>query len=124
LHLVPCLGSIAYAYLNGFLAGWDYHQSFMVERLNLNWHQQWDFTTARKSDYTYFGFGCTLLSLIPLANFVFCFTNNVGAAIWAANLYKEMALAQEAAGKTTTGQTSVEKGELATVPSSSSSSAV
>lgn len=126
LHLVPCLGTIAFAYINGvscvatahcprastrryfleffcfsptdlqLLAGWDYHQEFMVQRLGLNWHEQWDYVMARKSDYTYFGFGCTLLSLVPLLNFVFCFTNNVGAAIWAANLYKEMAATQEA----------------------------
>lgn len=111
LHLIPCIGSVAYAYLNGLLAGWDYHQDFLVENLNLNWHEQYDFVMARKSDYTYFGFGCMLLSLVPLANFVFCFTNNVGAAIWAANLYKTMAIEQEAKA----GAQAATDGQAATV---------
>lgn len=36
-----------------------------------------------------------LLQMIPVANFVFMFTNHVAAAIWCANMYKAMIKEQE-----------------------------
>jgi hypothetical protein len=98
------------------LAGWDYHQGFFVT-LRWSWQTQYNYVTSKKADYTYFGFGAMFLNMIPLANFIFPFvmftfnnkkkiamksnsrcasqTNNVGAAIWAANLAKEMQIAAE-----------------------------
>jgi hypothetical protein len=95
LHLIPCVGTVLFCYLNGctpaslelfslfsggfpsqscfaVLAGWDFHQSFFVS-LRWSWQTQYNYVTSKKADYTYFGFGAMFLSMIPIGNFIFPF---------------------------------------------------
>lgn len=45
--------------------------------MNWKFQAQYDFVTARKTDYTYFGFGSMMLNMIPIANFIFAFVSAV-----------------------------------------------
>jgi uncharacterized protein involved in cysteine biosynthesis len=56
------------------LAGWDYHQPFF-SRMHWKFQAQYNFVSARKTDYTYFGFGAMVLNMIPIANFIFAFVS-------------------------------------------------
>lgn len=47
------------------------------------------------SDWSSFGVPAVLLELIPLAGIFFSFTNNVGAALWAADIEKGSATSEQ-----------------------------
>lgn len=49
---------------------------------------QEDWVEKRKGAYTGFGVVGVLLEMVPIAGILFAFTNNVGAALWAADLEK------------------------------------
>lgn len=82
LHLIPILGTIAFCYINGLFLAWGNQQPYF-HAFGVPWQQQWNsWVSPHKSDYFAFGFSAQLLNLIPVVNFLFIFTNFVGAAIW------------------------------------------
>lgn len=95
LHILvqSTVGTLAFCYLNGLLATWSLKMPYF-HAFNISWQQQWnEFVSPNKSDYYSFGFSAMLLNCIPVVNFLFVFTNNIGAAIWCANEQKARAAA-------------------------------
>ncbi|CAH0521790.1 unnamed protein product [Peronospora belbahrii] len=85
LHLLPILGSILYASLNGTIVAWEYHLLYF-ELKNFSYGQQRDFVDKYKVQYSSFGMQALLLEMIPGLGLLFVFTNAVGAALFAAQL--------------------------------------
>jgi uncharacterized protein involved in cysteine biosynthesis len=85
LNVIPIIGSIAFAYINGMMYGWELHQNYF-ERKRMDFRMQWDHVSANRWAYTTFGAASILLALIPLLNIVTIFTSRVGAALWVVDM--------------------------------------
>eukprot|EP01102_Stenamoeba_stenopodia_P012318 TRINITY_DN386_c0_g3_i1.p1 TRINITY_DN386_c0_g3~~TRINITY_DN386_c0_g3_i1.p1 ORF type:complete len:587 (-),score=146.78 TRINITY_DN386_c0_g3_i1:157-1917(-) len=91
LNLVPIIGNIVFFFLSGTVFAWNLHAGYFGSR-DLAFGQQLRFVASHWFDYLSFGFVCLALDMVPIVNFVFIFTNMVGAALWAADLEKSNAL--------------------------------
>lgn len=90
LNLIPVVGSVLYAWLNGTLMAWGYHM-YYFEMKNFSYGQQKAFVQQHKFQYSTFGMQAVLMELIPGVGYLFIFTNTVGAALLAASFEKEEA---------------------------------
>lgn len=88
LNLIPVVGSVLYAWLNGTLMAWGYHM-YYFEMKNFSYGQQKAFVQQHKFQYSTFGMQAVLMELIPGVGYLFIFTNTVGAALMAASFEKE-----------------------------------
>ncbi|KAG1690185.1 hypothetical protein DVH05_028392 [Phytophthora capsici] len=88
LNLLPIIGSILYAWLNGTILAWEYHLLYF-EFKNFSYGQQKAFIKEHKVQYSSFGMQALLMEMIPGVGSLFVFTNTCGAALMAANLEEE-----------------------------------
>lgn len=88
LNLIPIIGSVVYAWLNGTLLAWGYHMTYF-EYKNFSYGQQKAFIKEHKVQYASFGMQAVLMEMIPGFGSLFVFTNTVGAALFAAHLEEE-----------------------------------
>ncbi|KAI9188823.1 hypothetical protein H9P43_000245 [Blastocladiella emersonii ATCC 22665] len=99
IHAVPVLGTLAWIYLNGILLTWEYQQSwfdlygagFAVQKRYIKSHFGW---------YSGAGMLAQALEMIPMVNWIFCWSNAVGAALMVHDL-EEAGLFPQALADTT-----------------------
>ncbi|KAL4168035.1 hypothetical protein KRP22_011442 [Phytophthora ramorum] len=89
LNMVPVLGNITYAWLNGTLMAWEAHL-YYFEMKALDFEQQKEIVSQRKLQYSAFGMQAMLLEMIPIAGAIFMFTNAAAAALFAASIEREL----------------------------------
>ncbi|GJJ71227.1 CysZ protein [Entomortierella parvispora] len=85
LNLVPVLGQVIYAGINGWILTFGMRFHYDVEIRNYSVSQSKSEAWKRRSDFVGFGGIAVLLELIPLANLLFMWTNIVGCALWVAD---------------------------------------
>lgn len=88
INLLPIVGSVIYAWLNGTIVAWEYHLLFF-ELKNFTFAQQKAYVTDHKVQYSAFGMLAVLLEMIPGFGLLFAFTNTVGAALLAVHFEEE-----------------------------------
>ncbi|KAL7684823.1 hypothetical protein Plhal304r1_c034g0107801 [Plasmopara halstedii] len=88
LNLLPIVGSIMYAWLNGTILAWEYHLRYF-EFKNFTYAQQKAFINEHKLEYSSFGMQALLMEMIPGLGSLFVFTNAVGSALLAAHLEED-----------------------------------
>jgi len=86
LHAIPVLGTLIYCYINGWVMAWGHQIHYHVEIKEWPIKQSLKFAWKNRGDYSAFGFVAVALELIPIANFIFFWTNVVGAALWTADI--------------------------------------
>ncbi|RMX64103.1 hypothetical protein DD238_007872 [Peronospora effusa] len=89
LNMVPVLGNVMYAWLNGTLLAWESHL-YYFEMKAFDFDQQKEIIAKRKFQYSAFGMQAVLLEMIPVAGAFFMFTNAAGAALFAASIEKDI----------------------------------
>lgn len=89
LNMIPVLGNLTYAWLNGTLMAWEAHL-YYFEMKAFDFDQQKNIIAGRRFQYSAFGMQAMLLELIPIAGAIFMFTNVVGAALFAASIEKKL----------------------------------
>lgn len=90
LNVVPVVGNIVYAWLNGTLLAWEMHL-YYFEMKGWDYEQQKQLLDERRMQYATFGMQAMLLEMIPVAGVLFMFTNSVGSALFAASIEKDLA---------------------------------
>ncbi|KAI9234373.1 MAG: hypothetical protein BYD32DRAFT_358094, partial [Podila humilis] len=85
LNLIPILGQILYAMINGWLLTFGVRFHYDVEICNKTVSQSRKEAWQRRSEFSGFGSVAVGLEMIPLANLLFMWTNIVGAALWVAD---------------------------------------
>ncbi|OAQ33987.1 hypothetical protein K457DRAFT_148133 [Linnemannia elongata AG-77] len=85
LNLIPILGQILYATVNGWILTFGIRFHYDAEIRNMPVSQSRREAWARKSEYTSFGAVAVGLEMIPIANLLFMWTNIVGCALWVAD---------------------------------------
>ncbi|CAI5723049.1 unnamed protein product [Peronospora destructor] len=88
LNLLPIVGTMFYAWLNGTLVAWEYHLLYF-EFKNFSYEQQRAFVNNHKEQYLSFGMQALLMEMIPGVGLLSVFTNAVGAALFAAQFEEE-----------------------------------
>ncbi|CAI5723045.1 unnamed protein product [Peronospora destructor] len=89
LNMIPVLGNVMYAWLNGTLMAWESHL-YYFEMKAFDFDQQKEIIAQRKFQYSAFGIQAMLLEMIPIAGAIFMFTNAAGAALFAASIEKDL----------------------------------
>ncbi|RLN58527.1 hypothetical protein BBJ29_004474 [Phytophthora kernoviae] len=89
LNMIPVLGNITYAWLNGTLMAWEAHL-YYFEMKAFDFEQQKEIISQRKLQYSAFGMQAMLLEMIPIVGAIFMFTNSAGAALFAASIEKDL----------------------------------
>jgi hypothetical protein len=88
LNFIPIFGTIAFVLLQAQRAGPSAHaRYFQLKGWSAGQREKW--IEDHKAAYTSFGLPATLLETVPVANVFFAFTNQVGAALWAADLERQ-----------------------------------
>ncbi|KAF9933424.1 hypothetical protein FBU30_005458 [Linnemannia zychae] len=85
LNLIPILGQILYATINGWILTFGIRFHYDAEIRNIPVSQSRREAWARKSEFTSFGAVAVGLEMIPIANLLFMWTNIVGCALWVAD---------------------------------------
>ncbi|KAG0305214.1 hypothetical protein BGZ97_001188 [Linnemannia gamsii] len=85
LNLIPILGQILYATINGWILTFGIRFHYDAEIRNIPVSQSRREAWGRKSEYTSFGAVAVGLEMIPIANLLFMWTNIVGCALWVAD---------------------------------------
>ncbi|KAF9099087.1 hypothetical protein BGX23_004058 [Mortierella sp. AD031] len=85
LNLIPILGQILYATINGWILTFGIRFHYDAEIRNIPVSQARREAWKRKSEYTSFGAVAVGLEMIPIANLLFMWTNIVGCALWVAD---------------------------------------
>ncbi|KAG0289339.1 hypothetical protein BGZ96_007090 [Linnemannia gamsii] len=85
LNLIPILGQILYATINGWILTFGIRFHYDAEIRNMPVSQSRREAWGRKSEYTSFGAVAVGLEMIPIANLLFMWTNIVGCALWVAD---------------------------------------
>ncbi|KAG0089670.1 hypothetical protein BGZ92_004402 [Podila epicladia] len=85
LNLIPILGQILYAMINGWLLTFGIRFHYDVEICNMTVSQSRKEAWRRRKEFSGFGSVAVGLEMIPLANLLFMWTNIVGAALWVAD---------------------------------------
>jgi len=86
LHAIPIIGTVLYCYINGWVMTWGHQIHYHIEIKEWSINQSLRFAWKNRFDYSMFGFIAVALELIPIANFLFFWTNVVGAALWTADI--------------------------------------
>ncbi|CAG8685153.1 2219_t:CDS:2, partial [Cetraspora pellucida] len=89
LNALPIIGTLLYCYINGWIMTWGHQLHYHLEIKEFNVKQSIRFALNNSDDYVMFGMVAVALELVPLANFVFFWTNVVGAALWTADVIIE-----------------------------------
>ncbi|KAG0212491.1 hypothetical protein BGX28_006258 [Mortierella sp. GBA30] len=96
LNLIPILGQILYATINGWILTFGIRFHYDAEIRNIPVAQSRREAWQRRSEYAGFGSVAVALEMIPLANLLFMWTNIVGCALWVADeIEKEERLQQQ-----------------------------
>ncbi|KAF9896425.1 hypothetical protein BX616_007488, partial [Lobosporangium transversale] len=85
LNIVPILGQMAFAIINGWVLTFGLRFHYDAEIRNISVLQSRREAWQRRSDYTSFGAVAVGLEMIPIANIFFVWTNIVGCALWVAD---------------------------------------
>ncbi|KAF9576601.1 hypothetical protein EC968_006948 [Mortierella alpina] len=85
LNLIPILGQILYATINGWILTFGIRFHYDAEIRNLSVAQSRHEAWKRRSEYSGFGAVAVALEMIPIANLLFMWTNIVGCALWVAD---------------------------------------
>ncbi|KAG0325343.1 hypothetical protein BGZ99_000757 [Dissophora globulifera] len=85
LNVIPILGQIMYALINGWLLTFGLRFHYDVEIRNISVAQSRREAWSRRSEYSGFGSIAVALEMIPIANLLFMWTNIVGCALWVAD---------------------------------------
>ncbi|KAG0268303.1 hypothetical protein BGZ95_002508 [Linnemannia exigua] len=85
LNLIPILGQIMYATINGWILTFGIRFHYDAEIRNVPLAQSRREAWSRKAEYTSFGAVAVGLEMIPIANLLFMWTNIVGCALWVAD---------------------------------------
>ncbi|KAI1319270.1 hypothetical protein EDD11_004407 [Mortierella claussenii] len=85
LNLVPILGQILYAGINGWILTFGIRFHYDAEIRNLSVSESRKQAWRRRREYTGFGSIAVALEMIPIANLLFMWTNIVGCALWVAD---------------------------------------
>ncbi|CAG8615366.1 1361_t:CDS:2 [Ambispora gerdemannii] len=86
LHLIPVLGTFLYCYVNGWVLAWGHQLHYHLEIKQWTLSQSRKFAWQQRDDFLMFGTVAVALEMIPIANFLFVWTNVVGAALWTADV--------------------------------------
>ncbi|KAG9290771.1 hypothetical protein G9A89_011734 [Geosiphon pyriformis] len=86
LHFIPVIGTFVYCYLNGWVMTWGHQLHYHIEIKEWSLKESRKFAWKNRHDYLMFGTVAVALELIPIANFLFIWTNVVGAALWTADV--------------------------------------
>ncbi|CAG8590417.1 8391_t:CDS:2, partial [Scutellospora calospora] len=89
LNAFPIIGTFLYCYINGWIMTWGHQLHYHLEIKEFSVNQSIRFAWRNHEDYVMFGMVAVALELIPIANFVFFWTNVVGAALWTADVIIE-----------------------------------
>lgn len=109
LNMIPVVGTVMFVILQGRKFGPTAHARYFQLK-QMKKREKDEFVERRKAAYTSFGVPAVLLELIPLVGIFFSFTNNVGAALWAADIEKGSATSEQG---TTTAPNLRNQAELA-----------
>ncbi|KAG0364405.1 hypothetical protein BGZ54_007556 [Gamsiella multidivaricata] len=85
LNLIPILGQILYAFINGWILTFGVRFHYDAEIRNISVAQSRREAWKRRSEYSGFGSVAVALEMIPIANLLFMWTNIVGCALWVAD---------------------------------------
>jgi hypothetical protein len=100
LNFIPVFGTIIFVVLQGRKFGPTAHaRYFQLKQMKKKEKEQ--FIEERKAAYTSFGVPAVLLELVPVIGIFFCFTNTVGAALWAADMEQGLRPEDSSRGSTT-----------------------
>lgn len=86
--LMP-IGPIVYAYLNGFGSAATLMDHYLLQKSVTKSADREAVYQANRTQFRMFGAVVFALNLLPIANWLFLFTNTVGAALWAADMEKQ-----------------------------------
>ena len=86
--LMP-IGPILYAYLNGFGSTAALMDHYLLQKAVSKPADREAVYQANKTQFRMFGAVVFALNMLPVANWLFLFTNTVGAALWAADMEKQ-----------------------------------
>lgn len=85
LNFIPVVGTALFIILQGRRSGPAAHaRYFQLKGMSSGQREQ--FVQERQAAYASFGVPATLLEMVPVVGIFFAFTNQVGAALWAADL--------------------------------------
>lgn len=87
LNFIPVVGTVLFVLLQGKRMGPVAHDRYFQLK-GFNQARREEFVETRKGAYTGFGTVAVLLEMIPIAGIFFAFTNQVAAALWAADIEK------------------------------------
>lgn len=89
LNFIPVVGTVIFVTIQGRARGNSVHtRYFQLKNWSSSQRQAW--LEQHKAAYASFGTAATLLELIPVASILLSFTNQVGAALWAADIEREL----------------------------------
>ena len=83
------IGPILYAYLNGFGSAATLMDHYLLQKAVSKPAEREAVYQANRTQFRMFGAVVFALNLLPTANWLFLFTNTVGAALWAADMEKQ-----------------------------------
>ncbi|KAL3135698.1 hypothetical protein ABBQ38_006169 [Trebouxia sp. C0009 RCD-2024] len=86
--LMP-IGPIVYAYLNGFGSAAALMDHYLLQKAVSKPADREAVYQANITQFRMFGAVVFALNLVPIANWLFLFTNTVGAALWAADMERQ-----------------------------------
>ncbi|KAF9996755.1 hypothetical protein BGZ79_009525 [Entomortierella chlamydospora] len=89
INLIPVLGQILYAVINGWILTFGARFHYDSEIRNISVAQSRREAWERKRDFAGFGSVAVALEMIPFANLLFMWTNIVGCALWVADEIEE-----------------------------------
>lgn len=88
LNLIPVVGQVLYCLVNGFVYAWGNRLMDLMPYHGLSFWETKNYAFSHSFSFFSFGGAAFALELIPIANWLFIFTNVVGAALWAIDDYK------------------------------------
>lgn len=86
--LMP-IGPMLYAYLNGFGSAATLMDHYLLQKSVSKPADREAVYQANRTQFRMFGAVVFALNLLPVVNWLFLFTNTVGAALWAADMEKQ-----------------------------------
>ena len=98
------IGPLIYAYLNGFGGAASLMDYYLQQKSVKSAADREAVYQANRQQFRMFGAVVFLLDLLPIANWLFLFTNTVGAALWAADMEKQGMLVAKSKGEQNTNK--------------------
>lgn len=86
-NAIPIAGTFLFCLLNGIFLGWERQLRYHLEIKKWKFKESWENLKSDWHKYAEFGTIAMFLQLIPIVNFVFLFTNVLGAALWSVDDY-------------------------------------